>query len=118
MDRARSKCWAQGGTRRGSYPHLGEIVEEFADRASNSPAATPDEFNDKLKEDTVRAEKTIELFLNTYVHGVEMSSGPAKRSSLSPASTRRRAARREFAGSSLSIARVTAPLARSPVQPS
>lgn len=72
------QVWAQGGTRRGLYPHLGEIVEEFADRASNSPAATPDEFNDKLKEDTVRAEKTIELFLNTYVHGVEMSSGPDK----------------------------------------
>ena len=73
------QVWAQGGTRRGLYPHLGEIVEEFADRASNSPAATPDEFNDKLKEDTVRAEKTIELFLNTYVHGVEMSSGPDKK---------------------------------------
>ena len=72
------QVWAQGGTRRGLYPHLGEIVEEFADRASNSPAATPDEFNDKLKEDTVRAEKTIELFLNTYVYGVEMSSGPDK----------------------------------------
>jgi len=71
------QVWAQGGTRRGLYPHLGEIVEEFADRASNSPAASPDEFNDKLKEDTVRAEKNIELFLNTYVHGVEISKGDA-----------------------------------------
>lgn len=69
------QVWAQGGTRRGLYPHLGEIVEEFADRASNSPAATPDEYNDKLKEDTVRAEKTMELFLNTHVHGVEMAEG-------------------------------------------
>ena len=66
------QVWAMGGTRRGLYPHLGEIVEEFADRASNSPAASPDEFNDKLKEDTVKAEKTIELFLNTHVYGVEM----------------------------------------------
>ena len=66
------QVWAQGGTRRGLYPHLGEIVEEFADRASNSPAATPAEFNDKLKEDTVRAEKHITLFLNTHVHGIEM----------------------------------------------
>jgi NADPH-dependent 2,4-dienoyl-CoA reductase/sulfur reductase-like enzyme len=33
------QVWAMGGTRRGLYPHLGEIVEEFADRASNSPAA-------------------------------------------------------------------------------
>jgi ribulose 1,5-bisphosphate synthetase/thiazole synthase len=68
------QVWAMGGTRRGLYPHLGEIVEEFADRASNSPAANPQEFNDKLKEDTVKAEKTIELFLNTHVYGVEMAS--------------------------------------------
>lgn len=66
------QVWAQGNTRRGLYPHLGEIVEEFADRASNSPAASGDEFNDKLKEDTVRAEKNIDLFLNTHVHKVEM----------------------------------------------
>ncbi|MDB6116224.1 MAG: fumarate reductase flavoprotein subunit, partial [Verrucomicrobiaceae bacterium] len=26
------QVWAMGGTRRGLYPHLGEIVEEFADR--------------------------------------------------------------------------------------
>jgi len=66
------QVWAMGGTRRGLYPHLGEIVEEFADRASNSPAADPQEFNDKLKEDTVKAEKSIGLFLNTHVYGVEM----------------------------------------------
>ena len=29
--------WAQGGTMRGKYPHIGEIVEEFADRAPDSP---------------------------------------------------------------------------------
>jgi ribulose 1,5-bisphosphate synthetase/thiazole synthase len=68
------QVWAMGGTRRGLYPHLGEIVEEFADRASNSPAASPDEFNDRLKEDTVKAEKTIELFLNTHVYGVELNA--------------------------------------------
>jgi ribulose 1,5-bisphosphate synthetase/thiazole synthase len=68
------QVWAMGGTRRGLYPHLGEIVEEFADRASNSPAADPAEFNDKLKEDTVKAEKTIDLFLNTHVYGVEMAA--------------------------------------------
>jgi ribulose 1,5-bisphosphate synthetase/thiazole synthase len=68
------QVWAMGGTRRGIYPHLGEIIEEFADRASNSPAANPQEFNDKLKEDSVKAEKTIDLFLNTHVYGVEMSA--------------------------------------------
>jgi len=67
------QVWAMGGTRRGLYPHLGEIVEEFADRASNSPAADPAEFNDKLKEDVVKAEKSIDLFLNTHVYGVEMT---------------------------------------------
>lgn len=68
------QVWAQGGTRRGLYPHLGEIVEEFANRASNSPAADPQEYNDKLKEDTVRAEKNIDLFLNTHVYGVELNA--------------------------------------------
>lgn len=74
------QVWAMGGTRRGLYPHLGEIVEEFADRASNSPAASPDEYNDKLKEEVVRAEKTIDLFLNTHVYGVEMTDKKTIRS--------------------------------------
>lgn len=69
------QVWAQGNTRRGLYPHLGDIVEEFADRASNSPAADPAEFNDKLKEDVVKAEKNIDLFLNTHVHRVKMKDG-------------------------------------------
>jgi len=69
------QVWAMGGTRRGLYPHLGEIVEEFADRASNSPAADPSEFNDKLKEDSVKAEKSMDLFLNTHVYGTEMTEG-------------------------------------------
>ena len=73
------QVWAMGGTRRGLYPHLGEIVEEFADRASNSPAADPAEFNDALKEAVVRAEKNIDLFLNTHVHKVEMQKDDPKR---------------------------------------
>jgi len=68
------QVWAQGGTRRGLYPHLGEIVEEFADRATNSPAADPAEYNDGLKEKVVRAEANLDLFLNTFVYGVEMTA--------------------------------------------
>jgi ribulose 1,5-bisphosphate synthetase/thiazole synthase len=73
------QVWAMGGTRRGLYPHLGEIIEEFADRASNSPAATPEEYNDALKEAVVRAEANIDLFLNTHVHAVVMAEGDEKK---------------------------------------
>ena len=43
------RVWAQGGTLRGKYPHLGEIVEEFADHVPDSPAAAK-EFVDERKE--------------------------------------------------------------------
>ncbi len=59
------RVWAQGGTLRGKYPHLGEIVEEFADHAPDSPAAGA-EFVDERKEQVVRGEKTISLFLGHY----------------------------------------------------
>ncbi len=65
------QVWAQGGTRRGLYPRLGEIVEEFTDRAKNSPGVA-EEFGDAKKEAVVRAEKNISLFLNSHVIGVEM----------------------------------------------
>ncbi|TLD71752.1 FAD-dependent oxidoreductase [Phragmitibacter flavus] len=65
------QVWAMGGTRRGLYPHLGEIVEEFADRASNSPGRI-EEYGDELKEKVVRAEKNIDLFLFHHVWKVEM----------------------------------------------
>lgn len=67
------RVWAQGGTMRGLYPHLGEIVEEFADRARDSPAPA-DEFGDALKEKVVRAEKNIDLFLNHHAIRVEMET--------------------------------------------
>ncbi len=67
------QVWAMGGTQRGLYPHLGDIVEEFADRAGNSPAASPQEFNDQLKEKIVRAEPNLTLFLNTHVYRVELA---------------------------------------------
>src|SRR5262245_29833372 len=59
------RVWAQGGTLRGKYPHLGEIVEEFADHAPDSPAAAP-EFVDERKEQVVRREKSISLFFGHY----------------------------------------------------
>lgn len=65
------QVWAQGGTRRGLYPHLGEMVEEFADRASNSPGRI-EEYGDELKEKVVRAEDNIDLFLFHHVWKVEM----------------------------------------------
>lgn len=32
--------WAMGGTTRGKYPHLGEIIEEIADRSRTAPAGS------------------------------------------------------------------------------
>ncbi len=58
------RVWAKGGIRRGAYPRLGEIVEEFQDQATNSPG-TEEEFVDDLKEQVVRAEPNLDLFLNT-----------------------------------------------------
>lgn len=66
------RVWAKGGTRRGIYPNLGEIIEEFADRAANSPG-TYEEFGDAKKETITRAEKNIELHLNTHAFSVELS---------------------------------------------
>ena len=65
------RVWAMGGTRRGLYPNLGEIVEEFQDFAKLSPG-TYEEFGDDKKEQLVRAEKNIELFFNHHVISVEM----------------------------------------------
>jgi len=63
--------WAMGGTTRGRYPHLGEIIEEIADRSPDSPGRI-DSFGDELKEKVVRAEKNISLFLGHFATGVVM----------------------------------------------
>lgn len=68
------RVWAMGLIRRGKYPHIGEIVEEFADRAKNSPG-TYEEFGDAQKEALVRAEKNISLFLNEHVYTAETKDG-------------------------------------------
>ncbi|MEI7732495.1 MAG: FAD-dependent oxidoreductase [Verrucomicrobiota bacterium] len=64
------RVWAKGGTRRGIYPNLGEIVDELADRAKSSPG-TYEEFGDAKKETIVRAEKNITLFFNHHAYAVE-----------------------------------------------
>jgi hypothetical protein len=61
------RVWAMGLLRRGKYPHIGEMVEEFADKATNSPGLA-EEFGDAKKEALVRAEKNISLFLNEHVY--------------------------------------------------
>jgi hypothetical protein len=66
------RVWSMGGTTLGKYPKLGEIVEEFADRAKASPG-TGEEFGDDRKELIVEAEKNIKLFLNHHAYAVEMN---------------------------------------------
>nr|WP_246114589.1 FAD-dependent oxidoreductase [Rubripirellula tenax] len=65
------RVWAMGNIRRGKYPRIGEIIEEFADKASKSPG-TYEEFGDALKEQVVRAEPNIDLLLNHHATAVEM----------------------------------------------
>ena len=68
------RVWSQGLIRRGRYPHIGEMVEEFADRATNSPGLA-DEFGDAKKEAIVRAEKNLRLFLNEHMYAAEAKEG-------------------------------------------
>jgi hypothetical protein len=55
------------------YPHLGETVEEFADRAPESPGR-PEDFADEKKERICRNEKTRSLYLGHFVHSAKMDS--------------------------------------------
>jgi hypothetical protein len=66
------RVWSQGLIRRGKYPRVGEMVEEFCDHAKKSPG-TAEEFEDEKKERIVRAEKNIDLFLNHHAYRVEMA---------------------------------------------
>ncbi|MDO8541329.1 MAG: FAD-dependent oxidoreductase [Opitutaceae bacterium] len=68
------RVWSQGLIRRGKYPHIGEIVEEFADKAKNSPGLA-EEFGDAQKEALVRSEKNIRLFLNEHMYAAEAKEG-------------------------------------------
>ena len=74
------RVWAQGGTLRGKYPHLGEIVEEFADHAPDSPGDGA-HFGDARKEKLVRREKTLSLFLGHFVTEVELDANTDQKAS-------------------------------------
>lgn len=63
------RVWAMGHIRRGRYPRVGEIIEEFADNATKSPGRA-DEFGDDIKEAIVLAEENIDLFLNHHAYRV------------------------------------------------
>ena len=63
------RVWAMGNIRRGKFPRIGEIIEEFCDHATKSPGRY-EEFGDELKEQIVRAEGNIELFLNHHAYAV------------------------------------------------
>ncbi len=67
------RVWANGGTMRGKYPHLGEIVEEFADHAADSPGLEV-HYGDELKEAVVKREKNITLFLGHFANAVEQDA--------------------------------------------
>ena len=67
------RVWSMGFVRRGKYPRVGEIVEEFCDHATKSPG-TYEEFEDDKKERIVRAEKNIDLFLNHHAFKVETAN--------------------------------------------
>ena len=59
-----------GHIRRGKYPRIGEIVEEFCDHATKSPGRY-EEFEDQKKEAIVAAENNIDLFLNHHAYQVD-----------------------------------------------
>ena len=66
------RVWAMGHIRRGKFPRIGEIVDEFQDHAKKSPG-TYEEFEDDKKEKIVRVEKNIDLFLNHHAYKVDAS---------------------------------------------
>ncbi|MDP6553234.1 MAG: FAD-dependent oxidoreductase [Pirellulaceae bacterium] len=63
------RVWAKGMVRRGKFPRIGEIIDEFADHATKSPGRA-EEFGDDKKETIVRLEKNIDLFLNHHAYKV------------------------------------------------
>jgi hypothetical protein len=71
------RVWAKGNIRRGKFPRIGEIIEEFCDHAAKSPG-TREEFGDELKEQIVRAEGNIDLFLNHHAYAAKREGNRLK----------------------------------------
>lgn len=67
------RVWAMGNIRRGKFPRIGEIVEEFCDHAMKSPG-TYEEFGDDKKELIVLAEERIDLMLHHFAYAVDAVS--------------------------------------------
>lgn len=67
------RVWAKGNYPPSEYP-LDEIIREIEDKAKASPAPA-EEFVDDKKEQVVRAEKNITLFLGHHAFGVVMDEG-------------------------------------------
>ncbi len=67
------RVWAKGEYPPNEYP-FDEIIREIEDQAKSSPAAA-EQFVDDKKEEVVRAEKNISLFLGHHVYGLEMKDG-------------------------------------------
>ncbi len=68
------RVWANGNIRRGRFPRIGEIVEEFTDNATKSPGRA-EEFGDDLKDALVRSEPNIDLFLNHHAYQAQVKDG-------------------------------------------
>lgn len=66
------RVWAKGNTPPGLYP-VGDIVRELEDHAKLSPG-TYEEFEDDKKEQIVRNEPNIALFLHHHAYRVDMES--------------------------------------------
>ena len=67
------RVWAMGNYPPSEYA-LADIIKEFEDKASASPAPA-EEFVDDKKLAAVRAEKNITLFLGHHAYGLDMKDG-------------------------------------------
>ncbi len=66
------RVWAMGNIRRGKFPRIGEIIEEFCDHATKSPGRA-EEFGDDRKLQVVLAEPNLDLMLHHHAYSVDMT---------------------------------------------